>query len=810
MGSSTVTLKAISGPLLGTLEELTFDEPDTVLAGRAAECRLRLPDSDPHASTYHALLVITPPSLIVRDLGSLNGTFVNGIKIGAREDGETPKAARKRLAEGVELGSGDRLALGLTTLEVTVAQAAPSTSDESPREPPAWLQPFIDQLMGRRPSSEPLVIPGYRLGRELGRGGFGLVREAMRDSDGAPCAVKLMLPDLALDEHKRASFLREGSLATQLEHPNLVKTFEMGEHQGVFFIAMELCTGGDLERHLRRRGGKLPLEEALELMLPIVDALGHAHRAEVDVELEGTRRTVRGVVHRDIKPSNILLTNEGGTLVPKLADYGFAKAFAVAGLTKHTHPQARAGTPAFMPREQVLAYRYVTPTSDVYSLGATLYYILTGQLPRPFSRGEHPAVTLLRARAIPIRTRERRIPPAIAAVIDRALSPRLGGKVRGRLPGALLHEDAKQPVRYEDACEMGEALRSAIHGARPRTRIVPGRRKERAPKKEALPRRNKAPEPLATGVMQTAAYHAGTNQIILVDRGDVLAHDHRTDLPTWRAVADHDIASVGVMGNLIVTVGKQGEATAWNANRGQEVWRTQLEGKVRACSFRQDAALIGLVDGASILGQDGSITQVPGLPSVVDVAHHAGSWVVCDDEHRLVEVALTQQAPLLEVPAGSIRLSASGDGSTLLVSNQADLFLFSSRSRVLSRVDPSDVPADRDLRVQQLSADGSRLLFTTGSNSATFCELDHQRRCLHSAVRLTYSARTITGACFTTEGGALVCLDGGDGNLFRVDRPSMVPRRTDPHPGRPNRVWIFAYGEPGREDYVTAPKGVES
>jgi serine/threonine protein kinase len=192
---------------------------------------------------------------------------------------------------------------------------------------------------------------------------------------------------------------------------------------------MELCEGGSVGDLMARNGGKLPLSQASPILMQALDGLAHAHR--------------NGFVHRDLKPQNILLDRSAEGWTAKIADFGLAKSFQQAGFSGMTMTGHYCGTPYFMPREQVIQFKHVKPTSDIWSMGATLYNMLTSQTPHDFPRGRDPIEIILRGGIIPIRRRDRSIPKKVAEVIDRA----------------LLNSPSD---RYQDAAEMREALAKAF------------------------------------------------------------------------------------------------------------------------------------------------------------------------------------------------------------------------------------------------------------------------------------------------------------------------------------------------------------
>jgi serine/threonine-protein kinase len=196
---------------------------------------------------------------------------------------------------------------------------------------------------------------------ELGRGGMGVVYRAWQLGLERIVALKVLLNASTASAIDIARFRAEASSAAQLDHPNIVPVYGVGDHERRPFFIMRLIEGQSLARHLAL--GPIAAREAATLLAPIARAVDYAHH--------------RGVLHRDLKPSNILLDREGR---PHVADFGLAKRLdADAGLTS---PGAIVGTPGYMAPEQVGGGRGpIGPASDVYGLGAILYQMLTGRPP---------------------------------------------------------------------------------------------------------------------------------------------------------------------------------------------------------------------------------------------------------------------------------------------------------------------------------------------------------------------------------------------------------------------------------------------
>lgn len=428
--SAKVTLTIKEGAAKG--KTFTFLSHDTFLLGRVEDCHMCIKDDD-HVSRHHFLLEACPPQASLRDLGSLNGTFVNKKCCGGRKSGETPEQGAKRAYPEVELKDGDLISVGRTTLEVSIQNLKEKT-DLPPL--PKDLQ-HIDKLSPEqlaallfKPGKDDkgktrFYISGYRIKAEIGRGGFGAVYSAVREQDGARVALKVLLPRVAAQKKAVEQFLREMDVTAKLNHPNIVRILDMGQEGGIFFFAMEFCEGGSVADFMKQQGGAIPLVLAKPIMIQTLEGLAHAHE--------------QNIVHRDLKPQNILLSHG----IARIADFGMAKNFQQAGLSGMSLTGSYAGTPVFMPREQFVSFKYVKPVSDVWSLGATFYCMLTGMLPYPFTEKRDPIDVILNEAIIPIHERDKSLPKGFCEIIDCSL--------------AVRHQD-----RYQSAVEMLEAIRASV------------------------------------------------------------------------------------------------------------------------------------------------------------------------------------------------------------------------------------------------------------------------------------------------------------------------------------------------------------
>jgi eukaryotic-like serine/threonine-protein kinase len=212
----------------------------------------------------------------------------------------------------------------------------------------------------------------FKLLAELGRGGMGVVYKARQKDLDRLVALKMILGNQLASEEQVRRFQVEAQAVARLSHPHIVHIYETGEVHGQQYFAMQYVDGPSLAARLKR--GPLPVEEATRCLIPVAHAVAYLH--------------TRGVVHRDLKPANILLDAAG---YPYVTDFGLVKLLEAD--SHMTHSGVIIGTPSYMAPEQAAGHHAVVgPRSDVYSLGAILYEMLTG---RPPFREETPLDTLV-------------------------------------------------------------------------------------------------------------------------------------------------------------------------------------------------------------------------------------------------------------------------------------------------------------------------------------------------------------------------------------------------------------------------------
>lgn len=312
-------LRVEAGPSAGT--ERILEPGERLVIGRSAGVDLRL--ADRKVGRRHAAIELRGDALVVIDLESRNGTYLGGRRLPAGED-----VALGALREELRLGSS-RL-----TLELLVEES---------------LSGLVDP---ERPLAEQ-----FEDFEELGRGGVGRVVAATHRASGQRVAIKVLFNKLA-GAQDQERFRREAQL--RLRSPHVIQVLDVAIEDDLPHLFLELAPGGSLQDLLR--AGPLPLEVLLRRGAEAAEGLACAHRV--------------GIVHRDLKPANLLVGAEGRT---KLADFGLAK--ELDNVQTVTLTGVGLGTISYVSPEQAQDAKRVAPAADVYSLGATLYHLLTGRPP---------------------------------------------------------------------------------------------------------------------------------------------------------------------------------------------------------------------------------------------------------------------------------------------------------------------------------------------------------------------------------------------------------------------------------------------
>jgi serine/threonine-protein kinase len=381
---------------------------------------------------------MNPPHSYLRDLGSTNGTFLNGHRV-----------------QDAFLKNGDRIQCGETILTVEVTTESNNLSETTqdagvPARPVLVMVECVN--CGRREQAQasspdehltflcedcrielkrsPQSIPGYDTVKLLGRGGMGCVMLGREQSTGRAVAIKTLLPEFAVSDKAMRRFMREIDVAATLKHKNIVEFIDRGTHNGVIYLVTEFVEGSDAQKLAEEKGGKLSYEDGISIIAQSLDALACAHD--------------QGYIHRDFKDQNILVSGRTPNLVAKLTDFGLAKSFTQSGMSGVTMAGEMAGTLAYMPPEQLRNFRDVKPQSDIYAVGMTAYSLLTGFLALDLSKNGSVNDTIraiFEQTAIPLRQRASHIPQAVCEIIDRALAkdPAQRWQSAGAMRNALLH-----------------------------------------------------------------------------------------------------------------------------------------------------------------------------------------------------------------------------------------------------------------------------------------------------------------------------------------------------------------------------------
>lgn len=427
-----VHLRVVDGPDLG--RAFSFETRDRFLLGRAPTAHFQIKE-DLFFSRHHLMLEVDPPNVLVQDLKSTNGTYVNSTKIAAPNPlrhGDVIGGGKTKIQIVVEEDAlaetvmptappGPGPKLNLTSLlkpggsqnpnekvAVRCLRCGTPASNEVPRARAEQIAYFCDACQVAL-LDEPKLLPGYQVVKELGRGGMGAVYLALHPVMGRR-ALKMILPRAAVSQKVRDMFLREAASQAMLDHPRIVRVHDFQETaKGIFCMVMEFVEGQSADKLVEAQPNGIDPRLAVHVVAQGLEGLAHAHD--------------KGLVHRDIKDANLIVARAAdGTPNVKLSDFGLAKSYETSGASGFTRTGDIAGTVPYMAPEQILDFRNVKPAADLYSMGATLYHLLTGQYAHNFRREVDPFVTILEEEMVPIQARNAAIPPALATVIARSMA----------------------------------------------------------------------------------------------------------------------------------------------------------------------------------------------------------------------------------------------------------------------------------------------------------------------------------------------------------------------------------------------------
>ena len=453
-----INLTVKAGPHEGRVFE--FQERRLLCRWSFGPRNFRLPFKDNSISRIHFMIEMNPPECRLTDMDSTNGTRVNGKRVAMADlkDGDLITAGKTTLQVSV-IGTNDSAVSSTETLVTSGVAALDEPLQASHRSVPSAVPaaqslstasyPARSRLLESTPSScrvcgeslagtdlrasrsgeqspsgetisvcpaclgrignHPQPIPGYQVVRELGRGGMGVVYQAIRTTDGGLVAIKTIRPAIEPTQVEIRRFLREAQILSELDHPNIVSFHELGESSGLLYFAMDYVPGTDAAHLLKQNRGPLPVARAVSLICQLLQALEYAH--------------AKGFVHLDVKPSNLMVTNEAGREVVRLSDFGLARIYLTSKMSGLSSSEQGGGTAPFMAPEQINDLRTTKPSADQYSAAATLYNFLTDRFIYDFPKKLHAKIMMILLEdPVPIRDRRPDLPEGLAAAIHRALA----------------------------------------------------------------------------------------------------------------------------------------------------------------------------------------------------------------------------------------------------------------------------------------------------------------------------------------------------------------------------------------------------
>lgn len=402
-----VVLRVTSGPHLGL--ETAFEGRGSYAVGRSPHLALPLLE-DRLLSREHFVIEVNPPVCDLVDSGSTNGTKVNGLRV-----------------DRVRLGEGDLIAAGDTTVSVTFVEERqgrplPSRCPGCGVDAPAgeagslsggpWLCPACETLRRDFPQTH----LDYLIEKSIGTGGMGEVYLARQLSTNRQVAIKMMVPTGSASEKAREYFRREMTVLKDLLmpngdcHPNIVAFYDIFEIEGQFQLVMEYVPGKNALEWVSGLKSPLAVGPAARIGRLLLSALDFAHG--------------KGYVHRDVKPSNLLIWGPTQRLKLKLSDFGLAKSFHEnAGFSYLTRQGDVGGSVGFISPDHIRDFRDLKEPADIYSAGATLYYLLTRTYPflnfDPYRADAYSMI--LEHPPVPLRAHRPDAPEGLERVLARSL-----------------------------------------------------------------------------------------------------------------------------------------------------------------------------------------------------------------------------------------------------------------------------------------------------------------------------------------------------------------------------------------------------
>ena len=398
-----IVLHVTAGPQSG--ERFEFTDHQTCIIGRSRDAHIRLSDNR-QFSRFHCRLEINPPSVVIVDLGSTNGTKVNGKRV-----------------ETATLKDGDIVTVGDTAFTVLVAmpelkQQRSSGTLIHEKDLTTASTVIHDRFFSADDNltNEPLPeIPGFLIESELGQGAMGTVFRARRRSTNEKVAIKIMKPLVKASRKAVEKFRREACIGLRLQHKRIVKFIDFNLTEGGLpYLVMEYVEAFNLREYLNTLEFQERIRVSAGIVVRTLEGLQFAHAQEI--------------VHRDVKPTNILVYHTGRKLQVKLADFGLAKNYVDSGFSDCSASNEICGTLAYMPPEQIMNCRYAKPTCDIYATGVCLYLLISNRLPYEATQTAAQISLILNKPPTPITEYVPELPGDLVGILSKALSREPGDR----------------------------------------------------------------------------------------------------------------------------------------------------------------------------------------------------------------------------------------------------------------------------------------------------------------------------------------------------------------------------------------------
>jgi eukaryotic-like serine/threonine-protein kinase len=434
-----IVLRVTAGPHSG--QEYVIDRHDTYTVGRSSRAHFPV-NLDLMSSREHFKIESQLPLCYLIDLGSTNGTKVNGLRVERvlLREGDVIQAGDSSFI--VQFVEGDSESQNFATcagcggrIRLTSQAVRPLTESSSAPSADPKVVRLCDECEARR-LKFPKTDPDYLIEEWIGGGGMGEVFRARQVSRNRPVAIKMISANSALGEKANGYFRREIGVLRDLLmpsgqiHPSIVAFYELYEIDSQYQLVMEYVDGKNALEWTRALGRPLPIASAAQIGRHLLSALDYAHS--------------RGYVHRDVKPSNLLVMGPIHRPRVKLSDFGLAKSFADSGtFTTLTRQGDIGGSMGFISPDHIRDFSDVREPADIYSAGATLFYLLTNRYPYLGFDPRQPdsCHVILQNPPVPLRAFRTDAPEGLERVLLKALQK----QPRDRWKSAQAMADALRP-----------------------------------------------------------------------------------------------------------------------------------------------------------------------------------------------------------------------------------------------------------------------------------------------------------------------------------------------------------------------------